>query len=182
MSHYDLYTSLGLDRTAPTTALATDIDRRIADLGAAGGARYSELRTARAVLGDDGRRRLYDQQLDNPAAPEITVADVEELAAMPVAATDGPPSGYTREIPVGPPPVTAAPAAAATARSPWVVPAAVATVVVAVAAVVIVWLVTSGGSDNAAPAPDADFRESTTTSSPAPVPDTSAAPSQAPSS
>jgi hypothetical protein len=89
MAHYDIYRSLGLDRRAPTA----ELDRQLADRLAATPqddiAAVDELTTARAVLGDDTRRALYDQRLDDPGAPEIDVASLKELAALEVGGQPG---------------------------------------------------------------------------------------------
>lgn len=88
MAHYDLYQTLGLDRAASTQ----DLDRQLNDrISAAGGdpAALDELSTARAVLGNDTRRSMYDQRLDDPNAPEIDVASLKDLASLNVTGTGG---------------------------------------------------------------------------------------------
>ncbi|MGP9759822.1 hypothetical protein [Corynebacterium sp. AOP12-C2-36] len=93
MAHYDIYQSLGLDRSAPTG----ELDRVLADRMAAtpqdDAAALDELTTARAVVGNDTRRSLYDQRLGDPNAEDIDVASLKELAALDV----GPPAGQQGE-------------------------------------------------------------------------------------
>ncbi|WP_414121169.1 hypothetical protein [Corynebacterium nuruki] len=88
MHHYDLYSALGLDRSASCADLAAQLDQRSA---AGAGSQATELWAARAVLGSPERRALYDRQLADPTAPAITLQDITELAEMDV---DGP--GDTR--------------------------------------------------------------------------------------
>ncbi|GAB3086231.1 hypothetical protein [Corynebacterium aquatimens] len=80
MAHYDLYNSLRLDRSKDTTALASEIDQRIAtgQMDNEGG--LEELQIARKILGDPGRRHLYDAKLSGPSDPEITVSELRSLA------------------------------------------------------------------------------------------------------
>lgn len=91
MAHYDLYRSLGLDRQASTADLARDLDDRLSavDSGSADSAdsadnagAVEELSTARAILGDETRRGLYDQRLNDPSAPEIDIDSLRELAVL----------------------------------------------------------------------------------------------------
>lgn len=89
MAHYDLYQSLGLNRNASTTQLAAEIDYRLADSSRNDPSGNEELSTARAVLGNDTRRSLYDQRLADPGAPEIDIAALRELASLDVADSGG---------------------------------------------------------------------------------------------
>ena len=82
MAHYDIYQSLGLDRSASTSDLARDIDSKLATTSPTDAGAQEELSTARAILGDDNRRSLYDQRLDDPSAPEIDIDSLRELAAL----------------------------------------------------------------------------------------------------
>jgi curved DNA-binding protein CbpA len=96
MAHYDIYQSLGLDRTASTSDLARDIDSKLAATSPTDAGAQEELSTARAILGDDNRRSLYDQRLNDPTAPEIDIDSLRELAALNVggsAAADSPGKG-----------------------------------------------------------------------------------------
>lgn len=84
MAHYDIYQSLGLDRSAPTGELDRQLADRLAAVPQDDAATVDELTTARAVVGNDTRRSLYDQRLDDPAAEDIDVASLKELAALQV--------------------------------------------------------------------------------------------------
>ena len=85
MAHYDLYQSLGLDRQASTADLARDLDDRLSCAAPDDAGMIDQLTTARAILGDDTRRGLYDQRLDDPNAAEIDIDSLHELAALNVA-------------------------------------------------------------------------------------------------
>ncbi|MGO1949857.1 MAG: hypothetical protein ACTH1D_09495 [Mycobacteriaceae bacterium] len=82
MAHYDIYRSLGLDRNASGADLARELDSRLSATPPGDAAAVEELTTARSILGDGGRRSLYDQRLDDPNAPEIDVDSLRELAAL----------------------------------------------------------------------------------------------------
>lgn len=87
MAHYDIYQSLGLDRSTPTGELDRQLADRLEAVPQDDAAAVDELTTARAVVGNDTRRSLYDQRLDDPNAEDIDVASLKELAALQV---DGP--------------------------------------------------------------------------------------------
>lgn len=80
MAHYDLYRSIGLDRSKDPDTLARELDQRIRSGNATNPGGVEELQIARNILGDPGRRTMYDQRLDNPQAPEITVDALRGLA------------------------------------------------------------------------------------------------------
>lgn len=80
MAHYDLYNSLGLDRSADPATLAQELDNRINSGIATNPGGIEELRIARDILGDPQRRSLYDQKLDDVNAPEINIAALRDLA------------------------------------------------------------------------------------------------------
>ncbi|MCT1684096.1 hypothetical protein M3A74_04600 [Corynebacterium appendicis] len=80
MAHYDLYNSLGLDRSADPATLGAELNQRINSGVATNPGGMEELRIAREILGDPQRRSLYDQKLDDPNAPEINIAALRELA------------------------------------------------------------------------------------------------------
>ena len=82
MAHYDLYQSLGLDRQASTADLARDLDDRLSSADPDDAGMIDQLTTARAILGDDTRRGLYDQRLDDPNAAEIDIDSLRELASL----------------------------------------------------------------------------------------------------
>ncbi|WP_420098316.1 hypothetical protein [Corynebacterium sp.] len=92
MAHFDLYQSLGLSRQTSSVDLAAEIDARRAMTSAEDVGMRDQLSTARAVLGDETRRSLYDQRLDDPSAPEMDVASLRELAALDIG---------ERSVPVG---------------------------------------------------------------------------------
>lgn len=81
MAHYDLYETIGLDRTHDSAALASELDQRINSGVATNPGGVEELRIAREILGDPQRRGLYDQKLSDPNAPEINIAALRDLAA-----------------------------------------------------------------------------------------------------
>lgn len=87
MAHYDIYQSLGLARSTPTGELDRQLADRLEAVPQDDAAAVDELTTARAVVGNDTRRSLYDQRLDDPNAEDIDVASLKELAALQV---DGP--------------------------------------------------------------------------------------------
>lgn len=90
MAHFDLYQSLGLSRQISSADLTAEIDARLATTPTADAGMRDQLSTARAVLGDDSRRSLYDQRLDDPSAPEIDVASLRELAALDIGKQSAP--------------------------------------------------------------------------------------------
>ncbi len=80
MAHYNLYESLGLDRTKDPATLAGELDERINSGVATNPGGMEELNIARSILGDPQRRSLYDQKLDDDTAPEINIAALRDLA------------------------------------------------------------------------------------------------------
>ncbi|KQB86075.1 hypothetical protein [Corynebacterium lowii] len=84
--HYNLYESLGLNRESSSEEIAAALDARLADHLARGGAKndpaYDEAATARAILGDNAKRGLYDARLDAPEGTSITIGDLRELAGQ----------------------------------------------------------------------------------------------------
>lgn len=85
MSHYNLYSSLGLDRSQSAESIEYEIEQRINAglINNPGG--IDELQVAQRVLGDPDRRAIYDRRLDDPYAPEITVDALRQLATTEVA-------------------------------------------------------------------------------------------------
>jgi hypothetical protein len=198
--HYDLYSALGLDRSASCADLAAQLDQRSA---AGAGSQATELWAARAVLGSPERRALYDRQLADPTAPAITLQDITELAEMdvdgpgdtriqPVAATGSAGSAGTAGSPGSPGsaawsagPAAWSVAAAAPAPAPAAAPAPGQTggpgnttrniligagAVVVVAAVVIAGILLTRGNDDGDHNQAANFTESNGTTQPAPAP------------
>lgn len=90
MAHFDLYQSLGLSRQASSADLAAEIDARLARTASEADGTRDQLSTARAVLGNDTRRSLYDQRLDDPSAPDIDVASLRELAVLDIGEQPSP--------------------------------------------------------------------------------------------
>lgn len=82
MAHYDLYRSIGLDRSKDPQTLAHELDQRIQSGNATNPGGVEELRIARNILGDPQRRTMYDQRLDHPYSPEITVDALRDLAGV----------------------------------------------------------------------------------------------------
>ncbi|MDO5669819.1 MAG: hypothetical protein Q4G50_07430 [Corynebacterium sp.] len=80
MSHYNLYDSLGLDRTEDPATLRSRIDELLASDNPTNLGGREELYIAQRVLGDEQRRAIYDSRLDDPNAPEVTVDALRELS------------------------------------------------------------------------------------------------------
>ena len=89
MAHYDIYQSLGLERFASSTDLAQQIDDRLAAVGPGDAGAREELTVARSILGDETRRGLYDQRLDDPSAAEIDIDSLRELASLNLGGQSG---------------------------------------------------------------------------------------------
>lgn len=79
MTSYNLYESLGLDRTKTPEQLDAELSQRITGVTRETPEFY-ELDAARSVLGDATKRSMYDQRLDSDA--EVTITDIQHLAAM----------------------------------------------------------------------------------------------------
>lgn len=80
MAHHNFYDSLGLDRSKDADTLGKEIDQRLKAPSLSDAAR-DELQVARRILGDSGRRKIYDTRLDDPAAPTIDVPALRQMAA-----------------------------------------------------------------------------------------------------
>lgn len=80
MAHYDLYNSIGLDRSKDPATLAAELDERINSGVATNPGGMEELKIARGILGDGQRRTLYDQKLADTNAPDINIAALRDLA------------------------------------------------------------------------------------------------------
>lgn len=89
-SHYDLYASLGLDREKSAAEIAGELDSRLERLSGEGKTvadpAYDEASTARTILGDPRRRRLYDERLASPTPPAIGIDELRGLAQLPESA------------------------------------------------------------------------------------------------
>ncbi|MGN0094852.1 MAG: hypothetical protein ACI38U_02205 [Corynebacterium sp.] len=85
MPSYNLYESLGLDRSKSPVDLGAELDQRLAGV-ARDTPEFYELDAARSVLGDSVKRQMYDQRLASDA--EVTVTDIQHLAAMSVRGWD----------------------------------------------------------------------------------------------
>lgn len=80
MAHHNFYDSLGLDRGKDAETLGKVIDERLNSRSLSDAAR-DELQVARRILGDPGRRKMYDTRLDDPTAPTIDVPALRQMAA-----------------------------------------------------------------------------------------------------
>lgn len=80
MSRYTFYSSLGLDRDRDPQQLAAQLDQWLKMPGL-DRAQVAELQAARAILGDPVKRTEYDRRIDDPSAPDMTMAEMQELAA-----------------------------------------------------------------------------------------------------
>lgn len=87
MSHYNLYNSLGLNRSQSAESIDYEIEQRINSGFTYNPGGVDELQVARQILGDPTRRAMYDSRLDDPLAPEITVDALRQLAALNVSAS-----------------------------------------------------------------------------------------------
>ncbi|MGO1813572.1 MAG: hypothetical protein ACTH0X_01295 [Corynebacterium variabile] len=163
MSGIDLYASLGLDRSADPATLAAELDRRISSSWGEDPAKVTQLRNARAILGDAGRRVRYDRQLDDPAAPPVTEQVLEQLASSlgnesetsVIPAADLGPQGYGQQQGFNTNPYASQPwqqgqpGKSGTSKVVWVVVAAVAAVIIVHGAVGTTWFIMrDDGDDN----------------------------------
>ncbi|MDN6814048.1 MAG: hypothetical protein L0L92_06755 [Corynebacterium variabile] len=163
MSGIDLYASLGLDRSADPATLAAELDRRISSSWGEDPAKVTQLRNARAILGDAGRRVRYDRQLDDPAAPPVTEQVLEQLASSlgnesetsVIPAADLGPQGYGQQQGFNTNPYASQPwqqgqpGKSGTSKVVWVVGAAVAAVIIVLGAVGTTWFIMrDDGDDN----------------------------------
>lgn len=135
MPDLDLYAIHGLDRSAPSQALAAQLTAQLNT--APEPLARQRIDTARAILGDPQRRARYDAQLSDPAAPPITEATLAALAGRPA-------------------PVQARPAFA----QPRVLAAIAA--FIGILLVVVISAVACSGGDNDAAAPDSADGSATT--------------------
>lgn len=85
VAHYNLYETLKLDRNQSSAVLAEIIEeKRKTDVYSNPGG-LEELNIAQAVLGNGFRKTIYDRQLQNPDAPEITISALRQLAKIQVS-------------------------------------------------------------------------------------------------
>lgn len=80
MAHHNFYDSLGLDRAKDAEALGAEIDQRLQSQ-TLNDATRDELQVARRILGEPGRRKVYDTRLDDPSAPTLDVRALRQIAA-----------------------------------------------------------------------------------------------------
>ena len=73
MSHYNIYEDLGLDRSLDSATIAKTLDDRLALTPTDNLADQDRLKTARKLFGNDARRAAYDQALDDPTGPRLTI-------------------------------------------------------------------------------------------------------------
>lgn len=86
MAHYNLYESLGIDRSTSTQGIAEDIDKRLSTGNTSNPGGEDELQVARQVIANPTKRGMYDARLDDPSAPEIDIAALRDLAELQVPA------------------------------------------------------------------------------------------------
>lgn len=86
MAHYNLYESLGIDRSTSTLDIAEDIDKRLSTGNTSNPGGEDELQVARQVIADPTKRGMYDARLDDPSAPEIDIAALRDLSELQVPA------------------------------------------------------------------------------------------------
>nr|WP_120491075.1 hypothetical protein [Corynebacterium lactis] len=114
-NHYNLYDSLGIDRGASTEELRRSLTARLEELRGSGATDYSgpvqELSAAVKVLGDEYRRGLYDQRLDDDSQPDITISSIRSLASAPSPTEQTPPWASPAQAPTQVAQAPAAPAA-----------------------------------------------------------------------
>lgn len=83
-SHYDFYESLELDKNSSTVDLRATLSQRLEQLTAEGAddsdPKFHELSTARTILGEQVRRKKYDDRLADDSAAAIQISDLVHLA------------------------------------------------------------------------------------------------------
>ncbi|MGI6795726.1 hypothetical protein [Gordonia sihwensis] len=126
MPDLDLYAIHGLDRSAPSQALAAQLTAQLNT--APDPLARQRIDTARTILGDPQRRARYDAQLSDPAAPPITEATLAAIAGRPVAAE---PSGMSAAF-----------------SQPNVRLAAIAAAVLGLVLIIVISAVSCGGGDD----------------------------------
>lgn len=98
MSRYTFYSSLGLDRDRDPQQLAAQLDQWLKMPGL-DRAQVAELQAARAILGNPVKRTEYDRRIDDPSAPDMTMAELQELAARQSAPGWGRPDAGAPSVP-----------------------------------------------------------------------------------
>lgn len=83
MSHYNLYDSLSLDASADSADLIEEIDNKLTQVDPGDAAARDELSTARQIFSADNRRKQYDNDLANTTGPEVDIARIRYIAALP---------------------------------------------------------------------------------------------------
>src|SRR5699024_11647110 len=73
LSHYNIYEDLGLDRSLDSATIAKILDDRLTATPTDDLAEQDRLKTARKLFGNDARRAAYDQSLDDPTGPALTI-------------------------------------------------------------------------------------------------------------
>lgn len=81
MSHYNIYSDLGIDPAMSSAEITRILDQRLADTSPSDTAELDRLRTSRQLFADEARRRDYDRALNDPTSPEITIARFREFAS-----------------------------------------------------------------------------------------------------
>ncbi len=82
MAHYNLYDTLGLDRSASTSDLRGELDSRLATGPFDNPGGEEEVKLASNILGDERKREVYDKRLGELDAEPITVPALRQLAEM----------------------------------------------------------------------------------------------------
>lgn len=97
MAHYDLYSSLGLDRGMDPSAISAELDRRISSGITTNPGGMEELDIAKRILGNPTKRGMYDAKLADLQAADVNIVALRELAnadfgeaAAPTAAAAAP--------------------------------------------------------------------------------------------
>ena len=97
MAHYDLYSSLGLDRAMDSSAILTEIEHRISSGITTNPGGMEELDIAKRILGNPTKRGMYDAKLADLQAADVNIVALRELAnadfgeaAAPTAAAAAP--------------------------------------------------------------------------------------------
>lgn len=98
VTHIDLYRAFGLDRMASPAELAGQLTDKLAATPPGNAVLHDQLHTARAILGDPGRRAAYDARLADPFAPVLDPQALSHLAASPGAVGAAPSAGASASV------------------------------------------------------------------------------------
>ncbi|AKE39930.1 Hypothetical protein NG00_01788 [Corynebacterium camporealensis] len=95
MAHYNLYDTLGLDRSASTSDLRGELDSRLATGPFDNPGGEEEVKLASNILGDERKREVYDKRLGELDAEPITVPALRQLAEMNLGGTGAAPQAHS---------------------------------------------------------------------------------------